>query len=236
MRELNNFRLDSPSQLLQCCIFHFNVCFVFLNANLFITILRLTGTFGLLLGIIAYIKMQQLQAYLNRMKANYFYPKHLMFYLRQMVISLAYLESFNANYSMIISSFFLLNTPLNALILIMLILNDLPGSSLRSIFMVALQQMNFLLLVSCFGALITLRLHKPTKIFFSLWVKSKRKLNWNLSAQLKLLCYLEQFHTKNLFTLFYGKAFAKITLQSFTKFIFFYVKLLIFAFKLVNQE
>lgn len=165
------------------------------------------------------------------LKVDHFKPKNLRFFLRENVFNLRFLSNFNENYGMLIFTFILLN----ALYLMVLFFTQLSSSSRIFIISIILMQIFFLLLISYFDALIALKIHKPAKVFLSLSIRTKKKPHWSLANQLRLLQYLEQFHTKNLYTVTYGRAFGKITLQSFIKLLFYYGKLLMFTFKLVNQ-
>ena len=75
--------------------------------------------------------------------------------------------------------------------------------------------------------------HKPVKTIMNLNIKSTNV--WQLKHQLKLVRYIDQFHTTNLYTVNYGK-YGKITFKRKGKVLerYFSIKLYNCGFKQLN--
>src|SRR5699024_4756816 len=122
---------------------------------------------------------------------------------------------FNGTYGRLLLVCMLVHTPLNALFLMMLCYSPMSAVGQASACAITLGQIIVLWLISYFSALLSLKIHRPAKVFLRLVVKcKKRRTHWSLRSQLKLATYVEQFHTTNLYTVNYGKGCGKITLAS----------------------
>lgn len=192
---------------------------------------------GTIAAIILYRKCGQLEAYLKfHLNIHQLHDKESSFFLKETVLALVYLDNFNAIYGIVLFAYILINMPINALLLMMLFVNGKLSFTVQLVFvLMCITQILFLLAISYACALLSLKFHRPAKILLGSVAKPKNWSQQSLLTQLKLLRYLEHFHTLKLHTVNYGNGHSQITMQNFGRHLFFYVRLMLFAFKLVKQ-
>lgn len=226
------------TRILTVVIFQLNALFTFIIINLMYYILFLVATLEILVFTIGYIKLKQMDSFIARrlrVHRRTFPRASFTCFLFENELSLQYLADINRIYGNVFFAFTLLNTPFNAVFFMTLLLagNQLTIPVYLFLVLHIGVQIISLLNITFFSILLSINLHRPARKLFALPAKSLAT-HWCLSFRLKLSRYLEQFHTVNLYTVNYGKFGGKITYTSTGRHLFLYIRLIIFAFKLVK--
>lgn len=232
---LASLQLNSISNVLQFILFHLTCLFETLSMNIQMAITCLAVLFALLSTFVAFIKFTQTNDFIrDHLRLGRLTESHFNCFLRENHRSLLFLTDATRIYGNLLFGFFLLNTPLNATILMMLLLgstSQMTGSIRLFLGFVFIAQIFIMALFSIYPTILSLKLHAPSRRLLAL--PAKHRNQWSLKGRLKLSFYLEQFHTLNRYTVDLGKFGGKITYASTGRHVFFYLKLLIFAYKLV---
>ena len=195
----------------------------------------LTAVLGILVGVISAIKLQQLKVFVNgsmgsisaassTMNSS---PTHLLACINTFfgvfsahnVVSLRWLADVNRLYGPSIFGFMLINVPLNAILVMMLLLGRLKLALVPVVFCLVAVQMLIIFAINLAGAVLSRQLHRPAKKILRLSLLSQslgvKWLKWQqFRLQLRMALYIERFHTKNQFTVNYGRH-GRITFESF---------------------
>src|SRR5699024_6742976 len=97
----------------------------------------------------------------------------------------------------------LVGMPTNAMMLMVLLTQPLSLFKKFILLTLVIFEMLFLFVVHFFSAHITLKLHRPAKSLIAVLMVGKKI--GPLEHKLKLMRYIETFHTKNPYTVSYGK-------------------------------
>src|SRR5699024_4745840 len=119
----------------------------------------------------------------------------------------------NRTHGLTTSNFIMINCPLNALLIMVLVSGKFNLKTGLIMFLIGLNQAFVLFGTQLFLALLGRLLHKPAKPFLALSVRCSKFGSLDLRTRLKLTRYLEQFHSVNQYTVNYGR-YGKITFQS----------------------
>lgn len=217
-------------------MYNFMFLLVNLTLNTLFGILFFTEIFGILIAICLFTRLQQIDDYIRIcLQTSWMTVRSFTRFLNENQRSLAILRDINAIYGNFLFVFFLINTPLNATILMTFTLGSISLTTETRLFFIIILvgQSIFLVAVALYPIVLSLKLHEPARKLLALPAKSMNR--WPLLCRLKFTNYLEQFHTKNLYTINLGQFGGKITYQSTGRHLFFYFKLLIFAYKLVAK-
>lgn len=231
------FTLTTISGVLTFVLFLFNaavLCFV--NSCLWY-ILFLVSTLAILVVSGTFLKLNQIEAFINGYLCKGFFPESKFGrFLTENELSLRFLADFNRIYGNVFFAFILIVTPFHAIFLMTLLLTreELTTEGRFFLGILLLMQMIFMASIAFFSIRVSLKLDRPAKKFLPLPAKSLT-YRWRLLSRFKLSLYLEQFHTLNPYTVNYGKFGGKITYQSSGRLLFYYIKFIMFAFKLVRK-
>ena len=210
-----------------------------ITVNLLADALILVGVLGIVMQLVAFIKMGQLKQYVDSLRVGTFRWRHFAFFNGQIDISLSFLADVNRLYGTAIAVFLLLQCPLNGLLAVALLSSDsesrrrstLSGDLLALAYTVLSLQWLFIFIIHFFCIKVSKQLHSPAKRMLRLFVRSRGV--YRVTERLKMVAYFEQFHTKNVFTVTYGR-FGKITYESFWRQVFYYCKFLLFSLRLIK--
>lgn len=140
----------------------------------------------------------------------------------------SFMFSFNKLIDQTLILYILTNIPYNTTIIVEMIVH--PDRNILFYvpqYVFLLQQLFVMIITHLFGTLFTRQLHSPIKHLMSVhtrtMIRSRRK-------HLKIANYIHALHTKNRYGMTYGPI-GLITIMSFTKFIFMYVRFLMFNYK-----
>lgn len=234
---LASLQLNSLANTLQLTLFHVTFLFEILSRNLLLGIAFLGLGFAFLVAVVVFIKLAQMEAFIRlRLKVGRFSESHLNRFLVESTAILEIIADANAINGNLFYDFILLNMPFNASLLMILLRGDhyqMTEEIRLFLGFLALGQIQTMVLFSVFPIVTTRKFHAPSQML--LVCPAKLSLNrWSLAGRLKLTRYLEQFHTVNVYSVKLGKFGGKITWASTGRHLFYYAKLLIFAYKLVG--
>lgn len=205
-----------------------------ITVNLLADTLILMGILGIIMQMVAYIKLEQLIQYVHQLKVTTFRWRHFAFFNGQIDLSLTFLADSNRFYGTAIAVFLLLQCPLNVLLAVALLARgtaERTSAWLTVAYIVFSLQWIFIFVIHFFCITVCEKLHLPAKPLMRLFVRSKGV--HRVCERLKMVAYLEQFYTSNVFTVTYG-GFGKISYSSFWRHVFYYCKFLLFSLKLVK--
>lgn len=207
-----------------------------ITVNLFTDVLVLMGILGIIMQISAYITLVQLNQYVCWLNVTNFRWQHFAFFHSQINISLVFLADVSRFYGTAIFVFLLLNCPLNGLLAVTLLTSGISSwrsDMLALAYSVLALQWFFIFVIHFFCIKVCGKLHSPAKPLMRLFVCSKGVQK--VKNRLKMAHYFEQFYSKNVITVTYGR-FGKMNYYSFFKLVFFYCKFLFFTYKLVYKS
>lgn len=231
IRQITKFNLFTFTRWPHLILLLLNASHFLISVSFMMEILSLVGIMGILLQTMAYIKVNQLNEYVYQLKSTTFTYRQFHFYNKEIAFALVFLADVNRIYGTAIQLFLLINCPLNSLLMVALFMDVFANHLLVLVYIILAIQMTFIFVIHFFCITVCTKFHTPAKAFIYLFVHSKLVKFYCVRERLKLANYIEQFHTKNVFTVTYGR-YGKITYQSFFKHIFFYIKFLLFTYKL----
>lgn len=194
--------------------------------------LTIVAHFGVIIMLMGALRLRQVSRFINSLTpSNLKYRLNLPSFLKINDFTVRLAPDINRIYGKAIFAFLLVGLPTNS-ILMMMLANRHLSLSVQLIFLVVVFfEIFFLFIIHLSSALIVLKLHQPVKRLMSISLGYR---GLSLSWKLKLTRYFEQFHSTNQFTVNYGNA-GKITIHSFSKHLMYYLKMLIFAWKIIHN-
>lgn len=191
--------------------------FAFLNLKAIyctIHILTLGGSLAVVLMKIGSIKLSQMNTFIFKINAHHFNSFQLFYFLQHNNMSIQMFSHYNMIYGKTFTVFLLCGLPVNTLLIIKLLFFPIPFN-LQIIFVVIIcMQQFYLFIIHYWSIMASFKLHKPAKRFFRFVLFSKKLQNTLM--RLKLSRYIEQFVSKNMYSISYGNC-GKITFGSFIK-------------------
>lgn len=181
---------------------------------------------GLLTIVSFTIRLGQVHLFVHR-HAAYFHTKLLHTFLAHNTVSLAFLESINALYGKVLFLVLLICLPSTAVFIMVLALLESALIFKVSLSMGIIIALFHMFILNYYLVRLSLKLHRPAKELIKIQLKTRSK--YTLADKLKLTRYIEQFHTRQMYTFKYGK-FGSCTFASFKKHLFYYLKLLVFSY------
>ncbi len=208
-----------------------------------------------------------LKSLISRNLFSYYFFTLFEAFRRQNVCSLIVLTDFSHVFGRFFFYSILIILPCNAVILMLLALVPMTAALTFVLLIFALMQLVVIFFYHYRIALLSARFHRPVKNFIgyfcvhepissqSCTINSSCVVNTRLREQLKMVFYVEAFHTRRPYSMTYG-GWGNITVNSFKKVnniwqflrnvfltclilflqqTFYYIKLLFFAYKLVAQ-
>lgn len=223
-------------------------------------IITLAFSFVILLSFCLNLQLQQMKQFLSRLKTtNTFTSTNFVHFRQKVVKTLQWIDDINRLYGRILFAFILSNTPVNTFLIMLFVYWDMTiRQQTVIVFAVSIQAL-ILFSISFFASLMTNRFHKNTKHIIRLYIRSpslarfKRGVDISMSTRfnLSMSIYISQFHTRNQYTLNLGR-YGKLTFALFGRVscfknitnvlknvffvqqLFYYMKFLVFAFKIVH--
>ncbi len=154
--------------------------------------------------ITTFLKCLHAKAHLNArflwsVKQSFDWTKIVKFrqYQTELLQLVTQLNTFSCK---LIFSYFFLNIPINAYFSVLLLQGKVTGGSAFIISAFCLSQINGIMAIHLFAALLSSAIHKPGKVLLSIACQ----INGNL-AKLQAEHIIEAWHTKNPYGLMYGK-------------------------------
>lgn len=195
--------------------------------------LTIVAHFGVIIMLMGALRLTQISRFINSLTpSNLKHRLNLPSFLKRNDFTVRLAPDINRIYGKAIFAFLLVGLPTNSILIMMLANRHLLSISVQLIFLViVLFQVFFLFIIHLSSALIVLKIHRPVKRLMSISIGYR---GLSLSWKLKLTRYFEQFHSTNQFTVNYGNA-GKITIHSFSKHLIYYLKMLIFAWKIMHN-
>ncbi len=206
------------------------------------------GACGVVLAAAASAKVRQMRRFVDRLTTYAsFTPQSLVGTLTSATTAyLTVLGDVNRVFGLALLLFTLINLPLNALLIMMLLFGQVLQKSMKVIVcLFVAAQLGFTFAITFFSAVLAIRLHQPVRRCLSLtakgmglqWVgvkvvvvlgekdqslgnnnrrRGQWRCLWTLPHRLKLLRYIEAFHSDRQFTVNYG-SYGPISFQSLGK-------------------
>lgn len=227
-RQWSVFDYTQTSHLLYFGLFQLNFVIYFTCVIIIYQGLVLTGVLGLVVALISAIKLKQVEEYVKETisaistsstRKSSLSPVSISSFLNRFLtqndISLRWLSDVNRIYGVAILGYMLINMPLNAILMMMLLMGKLKRSLIMVVVILAATQMLIIFVINLFCAILSRQLHRPAKCILRLSIReSEGRLRWLSRVRLKMAFYIERFHTKNEFTVTFGKV-AKINFPNF---------------------
>lgn len=232
---LSTFDTSKMSHLFYFILYQLNSLHFFLTIYTIYRILNIAMILGVLLAAVTYVKFKQVEQYVCSLKISNFSFISFSILSYHMNLSLKLLADMNHIYGIALLILMLVNLPINALILMLLFMGKLNPSLLVLAVIIAFFQTFFISIVNFCCAVLSLRFYHPAKRFLSLSYRlQEKKCFLPLKTKLKMAFFIQLFYVKNQFTFNFGK-YSKITFKNVGRSLFYYIKILIFAYRLVNQ-
>ena len=142
----------------------------------------------------------------------------------------------NRVYGSVLYLFFLIAYPVNANLLMSLLLQKHSFSMTIGISTVILQQLFLMFALQLFCARMAVAFHRPVKPMMTIFLQLNQVFSNSNVLQVRLMAalYLQHFHVDNRYGITYGKI-GNINYASYSKSIVFYLKFLVFAYKLFDK-
>lgn len=207
-------QLSQVSEIVYYLIFQVIAYFNLKVIDYTIQILMLGGSLTVVLMKIGSIKLSQMNTFISKINAHDFNSIQLFYFLKHNNMSLQMFSHYNMIYGKAFIVFLLCGLPVNILFITKLLFFPMP-LNLQIIFVViTCMQLFYLFVMHYWFIMAGILLHKPAKRFIKILLLSKKIQI--ISIRLKLSRYIEQFVSKNMYSITYGKC-GKINFNSFIK-------------------
>lgn len=191
---------------------HITGLFHLLSAAIIFHIFTTFTTLFMLCMTMLFIKLKQMNRFINVFRPIDFWPVHFHFFQCHNVEVLYYLQDFNRLYGMALFYSNLVILPSNAIMVMLLVLVPLRRSLVFILSVIVAFEIIFVFMMHLRMAYVAVQLHRPTKKLMHIFVYQKHFKNF--ANQLKLSEYIERFHSLNSYTVCYGKI-GKLSFGSF---------------------
>ncbi|OTF73063.1 hypothetical protein BLA29_006311 [Euroglyphus maynei] len=203
-------------------IFHcFLYVFMVIITRKNIQICELIGIFQIVITMALFTRLKQIK--LMVMRRENFFKSQKLFTIRHMNNDVLQMTTITDHtYGMMMFLFFLVNYPTNAYMIMIFIIKRMTMLNNIIFIMIIAYQLSFILMFHLIATQYARQIHHPVKFVINQVVElSSLSLSLLISrnSRLKLLFWIENFHTKNLYGITYGRI-EVITLKTFCKVIF----------------
>ncbi|KAH9510495.1 hypothetical protein DERF_009015 [Dermatophagoides farinae] len=154
-------------------------------------------------------------------------------------------ESVDRTYAVLMFLIILVNGPMNAYVTMIITIKSIPFTEQLLFLSMSIYQWSFIFLFHYTAIRFGQNIHYPSKYFINHYYSLTQPNNnnhhhgssssvVNIRDRLQLSRWLEKFHTKRCYGLTYGRT-NLITMNSFVRFIAFYAKFMMIAYKLIDK-
>ncbi|XP_075675676.1 uncharacterized protein LOC113790889 [Dermatophagoides pteronyssinus] len=211
--------------------------FVLIGSIILLDILFLFGSCFLSITMISFIKFEQIKkkCLKQNLKKSKIITKKFINEIRNRTIQMLLLtKSIDGTYGVLMFLFILTNGPINAYLTMIISIRTISFAERLLQQATIINQWSYIFVFHYIAIRFGHYLHLPSKYLINHYYKySYLNCKINFRNRLQFSDWLEKFHTKQRYGLTYGRT-NLITMTTFVRFILFYVKFTMIAYKLIR--